>query len=382
MKIALVHDYLREYGGAERVVEVLHELYPDAPLFTAFVDWESLGEFAEKFKSWDIRTTWVNRNWLVKKLHSPLRFLTPLVWESLNLKEFDVIISSSGWYMCRGVITHPGQVHISYIHHPPRNLYGFATGSAIQSRLARAYAALINPFLRVYDYTTAQRVDYLVANSETTKQRIKKFYRRDSEVIFPPIAMSNIKNQISNVKGDPSTSLRTKNSGYFLSVGRLTYAKRIDVVIEACNQLKLPLKIVGVGREEEKLRALAGPTIEFVGAVSDEELQKLYSGAKALIFCALEEDFGMVPVEAMSYGVPVIALNQGGVRETVQESKTGAFFDEPNANDLINSIKKFETMKFDSETIQKHAQKFSKEVFKKRIHSFVLGKYEINHQTD
>lgn len=368
MKIALVHDYLREYGGAERVVEVLHELYPDAPLYTAFVDWNSLGEFADRFRNWDIRTAWVDRNPLVKRWHSPLRFLTPLVWESINLKEFDVVISSSGWYICRGVITQPHQVHISYIHHPPRNLYGYSTGAVSQGVLARTYATFINPFLRIYDYAAAQRVDHLIANSETTRQRIKKFYRRDAEVIYPPITMSNVKYQMSKRQG--------RDQKYFLSVGRLTYAKRIDVLIEACNELKLPLKIVGTGREEGKLKALAGPTIEFVGAVSDEELQNLYSRAKGLIFCALEEDFGMVPVEAMSYGVPIIALKQGGVRETVMDGKTGLLFESPTPSNLIEALKRFEKTRLDPQMIHKHAQKFSKEVFKKKIKEFVEEKYK------
>ncbi|MEK7166680.1 MAG: glycosyltransferase, partial [Patescibacteria group bacterium] len=295
MKIALVHDYLREYGGAERVVEVLHEMYPQAPLFTSFVDWNALGGFARLFRGWDIRTSWVQGNWLMKKFHSPLRLLTPLVWESFNLKEYEVIISSSGWFICRGVITHPGQVHISYIHHPPRNLYGFPTGTK-SNVFMRIYATVINPFLRIYDYTTAQRVDHLVANSETTRARIMKFYRRDATVIYPPVDVSR---DTKYMKRKENVSHLTSHiSPYYLSVGRLNYAKRIDLAIEACNKLKLPLKIVGTGKEEANLRLMAGNTIEFLGAVTDDELGELYAGAKALIFCALEEDFGMVPVEA------------------------------------------------------------------------------------
>ena len=379
MKVSLVHDYLREYGGAERVVEVLHEMYPEAPLYTAFVDWESLGEFADKFRDWDIRTTWVDRNWLVKKYHSPLRFLTPLVWESLDLSEYDVVISSSGWYICRGIVTHPGQVHISYIHHPPRNLYGFPTGTK-PNGLVHAYATFINPFLRMYDYAAAQRVDYLVANSETTRQRIWKFYRRDAEVIYPPVESqkSKVKSQKYLAKPDPASqdNLKFKSKdGYFLSVGRLNYAKRVDLAIRACNILKLPLKIVGTGKEEMNLRSISGPTIEFLGAVSDKELKTKYSGAKGLIFTALEEDFGMVPVEAMNHGVPVIALRQGGVRETVVEGRSGLFFNKPEVEEVVEVVRKFEKMKFDREVIVKQAQKFSKEVFVKKMGDFVTEKY-------
>ncbi|KKS81609.1 MAG: glycosyltransferase [Candidatus Gottesmanbacteria bacterium GW2011_GWC1_43_10] len=385
MKIALVHDYLREYGGAERVVEVLHEMYPEAPLYTAFVDWPSFAKApegkVELFKSMDIRTSWVQHNWFVKKYHSPLRFLTPLIWESFDLRGFDVVISSSGWYMCRGVVTRPETLHVSYIHHPPRNLYGYPTGSVAQSPFAKAYGVVINPFLRSYDFATAQRVDELVANSETTRERIKKFYRRESTVIYPPVKIETNSPQPSLTKGGIIPPLGKRglggviNKSYYLSVGRLTYAKRVDLAIAACNELKLPLKIVGTGREEGKLRAISGPTIEFLGSVSDEQLAKLYKGAKALIFCALEEDFGMVPVEAMSYGVGVIALRQGGVTETIIEGRTGLFFNKPEVEEVVKVVKEFERFRFDPETCIKQAQKFSTQVFKKKMRDFVEEKY-------
>jgi glycosyltransferase involved in cell wall biosynthesis len=368
MKVALVHDYLREYGGAERVVEVLHEIYPQAPLYTAFVDWENLGSWGKRFSNWDIRTSWVQKFPLIKKWHSPLRFLTPLIWESFNLKEYDVIISSSGWYICRGVITGQNSIHISYIHHPPRNLYGFPTGTK-PNLMVKIYASIINPFLRAYDFSTAQRVDYLVANSKTTETRINKFYRRDAEVIYPPVNLLEFR--IKN------NELRIKEK-YYLSVGRLNWAKRIDLAIEACNKLQLPLKIVGIGKEIDYLKQIAGSTIEFLGAVDDREINKLYEGARALIFCALEEDFGMVPVEAMGHGVPVVALRQGGVMETVVDGKTGVFFDQPEVSELVNAINKFEKMEINSIACIKQAQKFSKEVFVKKIKDFVEEKYNKN----
>jgi len=380
MKIALVHDYLREYGGAERVVEAMHELWPEAPLYTAFIDWDSLGRHAERFKSWDIRTSWVQGNPLVKKFISPLRFLAPKIWESFSAKggsasggdlsEYDLVISSSGWFMCRGVIVKKPAIHICYIHHPPRNLYGYATGSDLQKYWpVRAYAAIINFFLRHYDFETAQKVDYFIANSKETARRVEKFYRRESTVIYPPIEISQ------------GLALRTQGEAlrkreYYLSVGRLTYAKRVDLAIEACNQLKLPLKIVGAGKEESSLRAIAGPTIEFLGAVSDEELARLYAGAKALIFCALDEDFGMVPVEAMSHGTPVIALAQGGVLETLIEGKTGVFFDKPEVGELVGAIKRFNNNYkiYKDYNCYKQARKFSKERFQKELKAFVEHK--------
>lgn len=361
MKVALVHDYLREYGGAERVVEVLHSIWPEAPLYTSFVDWQALGKHAKRFDGWDIKTSWVQQNWLVKKYHSPLRFLAPKVWESFDLSGFDVVISSSGWFMCRGVKVPETATHICYIHHPPRNLYGYATGSTLQKYvLVRAYANFINFFLRQYDYKTAQRVNYFVANSEETARRVRKFYRRDSTVLYPPVSVPE--------KDAESSSPRS----YYLSVGRLAWAKRIDVIIEAANALHMPLKIVGVGPEEARLKALAGPTVEFLGAVSDDALKTLYRNAKATIFCALDEDFGMVPVESMGFGTPVIALRQGGALETVLDGKTGLFFDEPTAASLQGTWKRFHTLRRSwYADCRKQALRFSVPRFVRAMKDFV-----------
>jgi len=362
MKIALVHDFLREYGGAERVVEAMHEIWPEAPLYTSFVDWKSLGRHASRFADWDIRPSWVQHNWLVRKFHSPLRFLAPKIWESFDLSGYDIVISSSGWFMCRGVKVEKPSVHICYIHHPPRNLYGYATGSDLQKYWpVRAYATFINFFLRHYDFATAQHVDYFVANSRETARRVEKFYRRDSTVIYPPVEICS-----------PFIVRHSQKKDYFLSVGRLTWAKRVDLAIEACNKLKLHLKIVGSGKEEVYLRSIAGPTIEFVGGVSDEELDRLYTGARAFIFCALDEDFGIVPVEAMAHGVPVIALGQGGALETVVDSKTGLLFNEPSVESLTTALKRFLRIKKNwSKNCTTRAKQFSKERFQGEFRKFV-----------
>lgn len=416
MKIALVHDYLREYGGAERVLEVIHDMWPTAPLYTSFVDWPSFARApagkGDVFKSWDIRTSWVQHYWLVKKFISPLRFLAPWIWGSFDLSGYDVVISSSGWFMCRGVALnrsktlsrqshetpHASQasparrddqaMHICYIHHPPRNLYGYATGSDLQKyRIVRVYAGVVNFFLRHYDWETAQAVDYFIANSKETARRVQKFYRRESTVIYPPIEIT---------QGQAFFAKRS----YFLSVGRLTYSKRVDLAIGACKKLGLSLKIVGAGKEEEFLKKLASQAclpagraipfennIEFLGSVSDEELGRLYAGAKALIFCALDEDFGMVPVEAMAHGTPVIGLAQGGVVETVVDGKTGVLFSEPTVASLVDAIRRFgklggpsfapksgasagEVGKWE-ESCKKQAEKFGKKRFQKELRDFV-----------
>jgi glycosyltransferase involved in cell wall biosynthesis len=377
MKIALVHDYLREYGGAERVVEVMHEIWPQAPLYTAFVDFKSLGSQAYRFKDWDIRTSWVQHNPFVKKFISPLRFLAPRIWNTYDLSEYDVVLSSSGWFMCRGVALNNSKLrnplHVCYIHHPPRNLYGYATGSDLQKYLpVRIYAAIVNFYLRHYDFRAAQAVDYFIANSKETAKRVMKFYRRDSTVIYPPINQPEVKSQKSKSKRD-----------YYLSVCRLSWAKRVDVIIEAANTLKLPLKIVGAGKEMEHLKSIAEPTVEFMGSVDDQQLSELYMGAKALIFCALDEDFGMVPVESMAYGTPVIGLAQGGVLETVIDGKTGVLFDKPEPDSLINAIYKFEKeftkINFYQNCITQ-ANKFSKDRFKKELVNFVKEKLSENHR--
>lgn len=358
MKIALVHDFLREYGGAERVVEAMHQMWPEAPVYTSFVDYTSLGDHAARFKDWDIRTSWVQHNWFVKKFHSPLRFLAPKIWESFDLSGYDVVISSSGWFICRGVKVTKPTVHICYIHHPPRNLYGYATGGLWQRYWpVRVYTTIINFFMRQYDFKTAQAVDYFVANSKETARRVEKFYRRESSVIYPPVEISQ-----ANLG---------KQENYFLSVGRLVWSKQTDIIIKAANKLKVPLKIVGKGPEEEYLRSIAGPKVEFLDAVSDTELFGLYAGAKATIFCALDEDFGIVPVESMARGTPVIALAQGGVLETVVDGKTGILFGEPTVESLVKAIKKFDKTYMTSMACLGQAEKFSKERFQKEFRAFV-----------
>ena len=377
MRVALVHGFLKEYGGAERVLEVLHEIWPQAPIFTAFVDFAGLGPHRERIKKWDIRESALGKTWLVKKLHSPLRFLAPLIWEGFNLNQFDVVISSSGWYICRGVITRPETLHICYLHHPPRHLYYYKTAVCWQKYLPiRVYGYLVNHYLRAYDFLAAQRVDYFIANSRETQKRIAKFYRRESVVIYPPVTIARSSDQeVKRSRGEAiKPASKKKLDSYFLCVSRLARAKNIHLAIKACNQLRLPLKIVGKGREEKYLRAIAGPTIEFLGEVKDEKLSKIYAGAKALIFPAQDEEFGIVPVEAMAHGVPVIAYRGGGVKETIIEGKTGLFFDELSAKVLIKAIQQLNHLTINPPDCINQAKKFSKERFKREIKNFISSK--------
>lgn len=387
MKVALVHDYLREYGGAERVVEVLHELYPDAPLFTSFVDWQQLGIHAERFKDWDIRVSWA-QNIIMRKLHSPLRFLAPLVWESFDFSQFNLVISSSGWYMCKGIVTGPHTTHISYIHHPPRNLYGYDTGSLAKLLPVRIYAGMINPFLRMFDYHASQRPDYLIANSQETARRIQKFYRREAGVIYPPVGdpssasgrTQDDASALNSLANTSNTTYNIPNTEYYLSVGRITGAKHVDLIVETCLKLQKKLIVIGDGNDRASISQLSQVNgqqlVKFVGAVSDEELWDYYAGAKAFIFAAKDEDFGIAPVEAMAHGCPVIAYRSGGVQETVVEEKTGLFFDELTVEALAKAIQHFDDSNHRSVQVMRRAcriqaKKFSTERFKKELQAFV-----------
>jgi glycosyltransferase involved in cell wall biosynthesis len=372
MKIALVHDFLKEYGGAERVVEALHDIWPDAPVYTSFVDWNALGPHADRLKKWKIIESPFGKTWLMRKFHSPLRFLAPLVWNKFDLSGFDVVISSSGWYISRGVIVKHPTVHICYLHHPPRHLYGYQTAMDWQKYWPmRVYAALVNHRLRIYDFNTAQKVDFFIANSEETKRRIEKFYRRDSTVVYPPVEIRNTKYDVRSTN---------KIQKYFLVVARLARAKHIDLAIKACQSLHEKLIVVGKGREEEYLKHIANKKpgfVEFYGEVSDEKLPELYASAKALIFPSEDEEFGIVPVEAMGYGLPVIALRSGGLPETITDGKTGIFFDELSVNSLKDAIKRFEIISFRKEDCRNQAENFSKEKFIEKIKRFVETHAEV-----
>ncbi len=366
MKIALVQDQLQEFGGAERVLVALKKIFPNADIFTSTYDQNSLGSHKDLFKNWDIHVSWFGKIPILNKFYSPFRFFTPWIWESFDFSKYDVVISSSGSWMCKGIKTQKPTVHISYIHHPPRYLYGYETAVEWQKHLLiKIYGSIVNHFLRIWDYDSSQRADYFIANSQETRARIQKFYRRDSTVIYPPV---DIPKKIRNSK------FEIRN--YYLTVSRLARAKHIDVLIKAANKMKLPLKIVGTGRDEKYLRSLAGETVEFLGNVSDNKLTQLYTTTKAFLFASVDEEFGIAPVEAMGYGIPVIAYRSGGVPETVKDNVNGFLFNELTPESLIEKIKLLESLPEEKYvTFQKNArltaEKFSFEVFRKKILKFV-----------
>lgn len=362
-KIALVHDYLREYGGAERVVEALHELWPEAPVFVGFFDREALGIQAKRFTSWDIRETWLTRLPFYKQLFSPYRIFAKFAFADLDLSQYDLVISSSNAYMAKAVVARPGR-HLCYCHTPPRSLYGYTTMTDWQKNpLTRFFGSLINHWMRIWDFEVAQQVDVLVANSQETQRRIKKFYRRQSQVIFPPVEQVD---RVGTAGGNSNLNNKA-NDGYYLYVGRLAKSKNVDLAIKACGLLGRRLKLVGSGQGLDYLKSIAGPTVEFLGSINDEQLAELYDGATALLFPAEDEDFGIVPIEAMAHGVPVLAHASGGPKETVISGKTGLFFRELSAESLAAAIKESEKIKFKAEAIKKHAQQFSKKAFQTKI---------------
>jgi glycosyltransferase involved in cell wall biosynthesis len=364
MKVALVHDYLREWGGAERVLTALHEMFPDAPVYTAFYDKKALGIHAKHFRNWDIRQTWMAKVPLIKKLHSPLRFLTPKAFADLDLSAYDLVISSSNAYFAKAVKV-PNGTHFCYCHTPPRVLFGYSVmGDWRRNPITRIGGTILNHFMRVLDVKISrENVDLFIANSQETARRIQKFYKRDSVIVHPPIVMPD-ENQLKD----------TKDRDYYLYASRLTLSKHPELAVAACNELKLPLKVVGLGKMAAKLAEIAGPTIELLGDVTDQKLQELYANAKALIYPSEDEDFGMVPVEAMSWGTPVIAHRSGGPLETIEDGQTGLFFDKLTAGGLVSALEKFQKNKFSPIKIHHHAQQFSKKAFIKGI-SQVIRKY-------
>jgi glycosyltransferase involved in cell wall biosynthesis len=353
-KIALVHDYLREYGGAERVVESMHEIYPEAPVYVAVNDPQRLGKQAKRFESWDIRETWLKRLPFAKSLVSPYRVFAARAFESLDLSEFDVIISSTNMYMAKAVRAGKDAVHVSYVHTPPRSLYGYTTMTNWRKNpLVRAIGEGINSWMRYVDFQTAQRPDVLIANSRTTQQRIAKFYRRES-VVLPP-AVRLVDKQLDVLPKSERT--------FALFVGRLAYSKHPELALHACQTLGIPLKVVGTGGMMDRVRQLAGPETELIGSASDKVLSELYQRAKFVIYPAEDEDFGIVPIEAMSAGTPVIAHASGEPQFTVKDGVTGTLVPSFKPADWLEAVREANTKNWQYESIQKSVQKYSSQDF-------------------
>ena len=361
MKVALVHDYLTQLGGAERGLFALARAYPGASIYTLLYDpKEMVGYLAGR----NARVSFLNK--LPEFIKSNKRLLLPfLPWaiESFDLSEYDLIISSSSAF-AKGVIKSPKAVHICYCHAPTRFLWDYKDAYQKDNHfgvLARFFANLIIPRLRKWDKASADRVDFWIANSKTTQARIKKYYGKDSVVIYPPLARFQcLAPKALNI------------ADYLFIAARLSAYKKIDIVIEAFNDLGWPLVIAGEGPERERLENMAGKNVKFLGFVPDEELGGYYASSKAFIL-ANEEDFGLSALEAASFGKPVLAYKKGGATEWLEEGITGEFFESQTKEAVIEVLRKMASRDFsyNSERSKDVVQKFNEESFQKNILDFI-----------
>jgi len=360
MKVALVHDYLNQMGGAERVVLALHEIFPDAPVYTSIYD---PGRVDSAFQKMDIRTSFMQRLPFVKKHHQPFLPLYPFAMERLDLRDYDLVLSSSSAFG-KGVITAPDTMHICYCHTPMRWCWNYDEYVEREQlgRISRSILPFLITGMRVWDQTSAMRVDHFIANSPVVAERIQKYYRRDAVIIPPPV-------EASRFLFDPAT----QPEDYFLIVSRFMPYKRIDLAIEACNQLRLPLIIIGSGRDEKRLKSIAGSTVRFMGRLSDAEVLHYYARCCAFILPG-EEDFGISPLEAQASGRPVIAYGAGGALASVIDEVTGTFFYEQTVENLAAVLASFDERRYDPQTIRNHALEFDKPRFHRRILQFIEAK--------
>lgn len=378
MKVALVHDYLTQFGGAERTLKTIAALYPRAPIFTIVAE-PSIAD--AHFSGHKIITSFLQQYPFSRSKHRFFSPLMPYAIESLNFSRYDLVISSSATF-AKGVITSPAALHINYCHTTLRYAWDDSPRYAEDFRSHPGFLRKLAPFflhyLRVWDHSAAQRPDAFIVNSKFVARRVKKYYGRDAKVIYPPVSIPNrlANNTFPNNReyirenSRGNSSLISDKIPYFLMVGRLVPYKRFDLAVATFNELGWPLKIAGDGPEKQRLRKIAKKNVEFLGYVSDDELAELYRSAEALIF-PQEEDFGIVAVEAMAAGKPVIAYRGGGALETVREGETGIFFDEQTPASMTDALSRFRQSQFNSETIRTHAQQFSEERFKKEIQNFI-----------
>jgi glycosyltransferase involved in cell wall biosynthesis len=360
MKIALVHDYLAQDGGAEQVLKAFHELWPEAPIFVLFHDEKKI----PYFNNADIRKSWLSKMPFVSKHFQWYLPWMPYATEHYNLKDFDVVISCTSAF-AKGVIIYPHTLHISYCHTPTRYLWSDTHDYLAELHYSRAVKALLSPVihhLRLWDKMSADRVDHFIANSKTVEHRIYKYYRRLSSIIFPPVDTKNF-------------FISSSLENYFVAGGRLVPYKRLDLVIQVFNRLSYPLKIFGVGPELKKLQRMAKPNIEFLGRITDQEKALLLSRAQAFIHPQLE-DAGVTPLESMASGRPVIAFAAGGAAETLTPNETGILFPKQTWESLLDAVINFETQSWNSHHIREEAKKFDTEHFKNQIHHYVEDRYE------
>ena len=362
MKVAIVHDWLTNMGGAEQVVINFKDIYPKAPIYTTFYNPDNLDN---RLKNLEVKTSFLQKKKMITN-HKKYFPLMPLAFENFNLNEYDVILSSSSC-CAKGVITKPESIHICYCHTPMRYAWelrdDYING---MGKIKRRLIKILLHYMRIWDLANSNRVDYFIANSTAVQKRIKKHYKRDSVVINPPVRC-----QLFNI---------SENDGdYYFIVSRLVSYKRFDLAVKACKELGKKLIVIGDGPERNRLEELAknNNNIKFLGKQSDEIVKKYMQECKALLYPG-KEDFGIVPVEVQACGRPVIAFGEGGVLDSVIDQKTGIFFKEQTVESLKQAIEKFETMKFNKKEIREHALRFDEKVFQEKIKNFIDEKIKEN----
>jgi glycosyltransferase involved in cell wall biosynthesis len=360
MKVAIVHDWLNQVGGAEGVLEALHDLYPGAPVYTSIY---APDRMPAAYRSWDIRVTFMQRLPFVAARHQAYLPLYPLAFRGMDLSAYDLVISNASAF-CKGIRTRPGAVHLCYCLTPTRFLWMYREYVQREGlgRLPRAVLPAVVGLLRAWDRHAADRVTAFAAISRAVQERIRRFYGRDSVIIYPPVPESAF------ARADTAP----RDEGYYLSLGRLIPYKRVDLAVRAFNRLGLPLVIIGDGRDRAALERLASPNVRFLGRVSDEEKRHWLAGCRAFLFPG-EEDFGIAPLEAQAAGKPVIAYAAGGALDTVQEGITGEYFRQPTAESLAEAVSRFNPAAYDPAACLANARRFDTAAFNAGWRSFVAA---------
>ncbi len=378
MRIAIVHELLTMKGGAEKVLRILADLYPNAPIYTLLYNEEKLGDWFPKGR---VRTSSLAQGKFFKLCsllrpslaynhHLYLPFF-PKAVEAWDFKNYDLVISTSSAFV-HGIITNGNPKHISYIHSPARYLWDRThdvlerAGTGKIGFLRKAYLEHVFQRLRTWDAEVAPRADKLIAPSKEVQRRIQLYWREESSIIYPPIDDF----WFESIENSSTSNSQPVTRNYYLIVSTLVPYKQIDIAIKACNALEVPLIIAGEGPERKQLEKIAGSTVKFLGYVPDEEIKELYVNAKATLFPG-REDFGLVPVESMACGTPVIAQRSGGALETIIEGKTGTFFDEPTAASLQKVLQNFDAKDFLAADCKKRAEEFSRARFEKKMQKVI-----------
>lgn len=370
MNVALIHDHLAQNGGAEKVLRAFADIYTRAPIYTLLCEQDHIDKY---FRDRRIETSVIQRlPWGVKHYKWYMPFM-PMAVEFFDLSGYDLVLSDASAF-AKGVITSTDTLHVCYCHTPTRYVWDYTheyINELKYNKYVKKVISLILNYIRLWDRAAADRVDVFIANSKTVQRRIRKYYRRDSHVIYPPVETNKFEVDFDFPDNTP------EKERYFLIGGRLAAYKRVDLVIEACRKLGFKLKIFGDGVDMPRLKNLAGdnPNIEFLGRVSDEEKAKLYRHCLAFIN-PQEEDFGITAIEAMASGRPVIAFRKGGATETVMEGQTGLFFNRQSPKELAKILKNFDPKQFDPMLTRKHAEQFSVERFRAEIEDFIAREYD------